>query len=275
MILHKLLRAVVFVGAAVVAPAGNDVEHQGDPNRQCTHNTDGRKDGLDCSEDGAECTRSQLKVYFGCSDGERPIHDQKTWQYLRQTYHDILGAEKSTIGLPNRPFNGFSVPYYVGQSDGRGRGLFAAKDIPKSGQVWTAVRTAEFEDAETYRDFLFAIPADLACDVMLWAYVAYDAVRGYDTDDEDDEDDEEEEGVGDDEEDEILKIMVDLDEMSFCNDGGDKKSNLDWNSEVAAQYPNDSDFGRVFAMEEVKEGSELLCNYSGFFEKDKWKFFRL
>ena len=81
--------------------------------------------------------------------------------------------------------------------------------------------------------------------------------------------------AGDDEEDEILKIMVDLDEMSFCNDGGDKKSNLDWNSEVAAQYPNDSDFGRVFAMEEVKEGSELLCNYSGFFEKDKWKFFGL
>ena len=244
-----------------------------------THNREdvagNNKDILDCSEEGTECTLSQLKIYFGCSSGERPIHDQKTWQYLRQTYHGIVGGEKSTIGPPSRAYNGFAVPYFVDQSPGRGRGLFAATDIPKGSLIWTASRTAEFEDAETYRKFLLTIPADLACDVMMWAYVSY----GSETDGENklhDEEDEEEEAE-DEEEDEgeefSLKIMVDLDESSFCNDGG-KKRNMDWDEEAASLYPDNSDW-RTFAVDDVKKGDELLCNYSGFFQKDKWAAFGL
>lgn len=238
-----------------------------------THNradvTGNSKDDLDCSAEGTECTLSQLKIYFGCSSGERPIHDQKTWQYLRQTYHDIVGAEKSTIGPPSRAFNGFAVPYFVDQSPGRGRGLFAANDIPKGSLIWTASRTAEFEDAETYRNFLLAIPADLACDVMMWAYVSH----GSEIDGERDSYDEEEDEDDNEDEESSLKIMVDLDESSFCNDGG-KKRNMDWDEVAAALYPDQSDW-RTFAMEYVKKGDELLCNYSGFFQKDKWATFGL
>lgn len=246
-----------------------------------THNREdvigNNKGDLDCSTEGAECTLSQLKIYFGCTSDERPIHDQKTWQYLRQTYHDIVGAEKSTIGPPNRAFNGFAVPYYVDQSPGRGRGLFAARDIPKGSLIWTASRTAEFEDAETYRNFLLTIPADLACDVMMWAYVSY----GSETDGKSEhyvegEGEEEESGDGDvedEEEESSLKIMLDLDEGSFCNDGG-KRRNMDWDQEAASLYPDNSDL-RTFAVEDVKKGDELLCNYSGFFQKDKWTAFGL
>jgi len=63
-----------------------------------------------------------------------------------------------------------------------------------------------------------------------------------------------------DDDEEALKIMVDLDEASLC----DAESNLDWNSEVASQHPNDSDFGRAFALRDVKEGDEILCIYSVF-----------
>ena len=245
-----------------------------------THNredlTGNNKGDLDCSAEEAGCTLSQLKIYFGCTSDERPIHDQKTWQYLRQTYHDIVGAEKSTIGPPNRAFNGFAVPYYVDQSPGRGRGLFAAKDISKGSLIWTASRTAEFEDAETYRSFLLTIPADLACDVMMWAYVSY----GSETDEESEninDEEAEEDNVENEEEDEdgesSLKIMLDLDESSFCNDGG-KKRNMDWDEEAAALYPDNSDW-RTFAVKDVKKGDELLCNYSGFFQKDKWAAFGL
>ena len=249
-----------------------------------THNrediTGNNKGDLDCSAEEAECTLSQLKIYFGCTSDERPIHDQKTWQYLRQTYHDIVGAEKSTIGPPNRAFNGFAVPYYVDQSPGRGRGLFASRDIPKGSLIWTASRTAEFEDAESYRNFLLTIPADLACDVMMWAYVSYGSETDGESENINDEEEEEdyvdsEDEDEDDEEDyeSSLKIMLDLDECSFCNDGG-KKRNMDWDEEAAALYPDNSDW-RTFAVKDVKKGDELLCNYSGFFQKDKWAAFGL
>ena len=71
-----------------------------------------------------------------------------------------------------------------------------------------------------------------------------------------------------DDDEEALKIMVDLDEASLC----DAESNLDWNSEVASQHPNDSDFGRAFALRDVKEGDEILCNYSGFCDEDDWAY---
>ena len=274
------LVAFLLASAFFVSASGADENERREreySTHMYTHTWKNATEGLDCSAEGTECTLSQLKIYFGCSSGERPVHDQKTWQYLRQTYHDIVGGDKSTIGPPNRSFNGFAVPYYVDQSPGRGRGLFAARDIRKGSLIWTASRTAEFEDAETYRSFLFTIPAELACDVMMWAYVSY----GSEIDGESNEDDEEEES--DDEEDDeegeqaeeesSTKIMVDLDESSFCNDGG-KKSNMDWDAEAAALYPDNSDW-RTFAVKDVKEGEELLCNYSGFFEKEKWASFGL
>lgn len=48
------------------------------------------------------------------------------------------------------------------------------------------MRSAEFEDAESYRKFLLAIPVYLARDVMLWAYVSED---DHDNDEEEVDDD--------------------------------------------------------------------------------------
>ena len=49
---------------------------------------------------------------------------------------------------------------------------------------------------------------------------------------------------------------------------------MDWDQEAASLYPDNSDL-RTFAVEDVKKGDELLCNYSGFFQKDKWTAFGL
>jgi len=167
---------------------------------------------------------------------------------MRDAYVQTVGAERSTIGSAESGFNGFSQPYYIDHND-YGRGIYANADIPKSSLVWQNFRSARFDDGSSYRSFLMKLPPNLACDVMQWAYV---------TDDE---------------------INVDLDEGSFCNDGGREESNIDFDKEVSRKFPNRADIRirvdmQLFATRDIAKGEELLCNY-GSFSDANWEQFGL
>ena len=114
---------------------------------------------------------------FECDDlfsgnVQRPIHDASTWQFLRGVYLGVVGPHRSTIALEDLFRNdGFAVPVKVVHIPNKGRGVIAPHDIPEGTLVWDSIHTARFPSPTSYRRFLASLPDDLACDVMLWAYV--------------------------------------------------------------------------------------------------------
>jgi len=168
----------------------------------------------------------------------RPIHSKETWAHTRKVYQAVVGEEDSTV-QDDEKVDGFHVPVVSKQSPGKGRGIYAGRDIKKGEIIWTGVNSARFRWGDDYREFLNSIEPHLACDVLQWAYVQ-------DMGDEDDD----------------LRVTVDLDDGSFCNDG-DGEPNKGCDPDLADGYSGGCK-KNYFALRDIKEGEEFLCDYSSF-----------
>jgi len=214
----------------------------------------------DSADDEKAYTARRLWDHLGCTEifqSERPIHDQSTWSNARQVYKKIVGEESSL--LHDSESTGFAVPIEAKQAPGKGRGIFAARDIKKTTLIWNTKQTARFQDGELYREFIFALETGFACDVLQWAYVQ-------------DLGDDKEEDNYDDEEYSDLHISVDLDEGCFCNDG--EEPNLGCDREAAEEFPGGCK-SNYFALRDIEAGEELICSYYSFVRPDGWKEFGL
>jgi hypothetical protein len=183
----------------------------------------------------ASYTMGEMWQHLNCDkalEQGRPIYGQETWREMRNVYTSIVGHEKSTIGSLEFDYNGFAQPYFVRHNQ-YGRGIYAAMDIPEGALVWQNIRSAQFSEGASYREFVMRVPPDLACDVLQWGYVDYDH-----------------------------KINVDLDEGSLCNDGGNE-GNIDFDEERSALFPVRPHI-QLFANTNISKDEELLCNYGGF-----------
>jgi hypothetical protein len=183
----------------------------------------------------ASYTLGEMWEHFNCDkvlEQGRPILGQEIWHEMRELYASIVGYEKSTVGSLESDYNGFVQPYYVSHNQ-YGRGIYAAMDIPEGALVWQSIRSAQFSDGASYREFVRRLRPDWACDVMQWSYVDYDKT-----------------------------IIVDLDEGALCNDGGDE-GNIDLDekrSEMLHVPPGI----QLFATRNISQDEELFCNYGGF-----------
>jgi len=180
-------------------------------------------------------TADLSKIYdsLNCPDKQR-IHDTETWKLLQSTYEKSV--KKSS--MPKGGFiglDGFYVPYKVKKGK-HGRGIFATKPIPKGTLVWRSFQTARFEDPAEYRQFLHDIPAELACDVIPWAYTRLERTK---TDD--------------------LRVVVcvDLDPGSFVNEGMTK---FERNLKVATPRWTGCKL-EFYATRDILIGEELRINY--------------
>lgn len=186
-------------------------------------------------------TIEEFKETLGCNEvfsKPRPIHDESTWSLLREISEDILGAQQTPtdyVASLNSSSDGFAVPYYVDYSPGKGRGIFAAENIKANALIWSNAYTAKFE-AAAFRQYLQSLSPSLACEVIEWAYVDEHADN------------------------KELSIMVDLDPMSFCNDGGMIARNIEWMDYDTGTFDSD------FAIRDIKAGEEILCDYASFDE---------
>lgn len=216
----------------------------------------------------------ELEDFLGCEEiieAGRPVHSHEDWVSLRNAYRDIVGKEKSTL-LPDDNIDGFNVRIVSKISPGRGRGVFAEEDIKRGTLVWTQKhQSAQFRRGYHFRKFLATIPPEMACDVLMWAYV-HDLNEAYwDVNDENKYD---------------LVINCDLDEGSFINSGGWKdgaKGNIGCIDEFSDKYarkylPEYSDSGcpeNLFALRDIKAGEEILCKYADFAIPKGWMYLGL
>ena len=180
---------------------------------------------------------------------ERPIHSQQRWNQAIDIYHSIIEDSH-----PDPRKNGFSVGVEAKQTQGKGRGIYATHPIKKGELVWSSKRTARFDDANDYRQFLSMLDVDFACDVLQWAYV---------------------QDVSDSEEYEELQISVDLDEGCCCNgEGDDEPSSVGCDEDEAVNYEGGCR-SNYFALRDIEAGEELICNYEEFALEDGWEEFGL
>ena len=157
------------------------------------------------------------------------------------------------------------MPFEARQSPGKGRGLFALKDIPKGTPLYDFSQSAQFRTKSEFVEFLRILKPNLACDILIWAY-------GQDFGENDNE---------------SLRIVVDLDPGSYCNDSSFQKGNMGWLGpfgNIAGAFKEDYPaFAKIIrsngtvrqdafksaplvATKNINKGDELLCMYAQFSE---------
>ncbi|CAJ1945093.1 unnamed protein product [Cylindrotheca closterium] len=196
--------------------------------------------------DEAECFLGDIADLRGCPDYRyNAILNETEWVLMRSAYIAIVGPKKATVNLTY--WSGMKVPFRVGYSPGRGRGVFSVEDIPKGTLVWTSEHTAAFETGIQYRQFLRALPDFMVCDLLIWCYTAKD--------------------ISD-----VHYIGCDLDEGSLFNTyddraeyniGGLKGTKVDFKANEL-----------VYALRDITAGEELVTAY-GSFDTDDFAAFDL
>lgn len=208
----------------------------------------------------SDWTSDDIWLHLDCDgifETTRPIHSNETWVMLRNTYRNLVGPEASSIS-PSDETNGFKVPYKALIAPGnKGRGVFAAAPIKKGSLVWTSHKhqSAQFHDGDAYRQFLGALPADLACDVIQWAYVEDLGTANFPK----------------------LTICVDLDEGTLVNTqwyDTDPENNIGCVLEQSDKYPGGCK-ENLFALRDIDAGEEFLVDYGDFAIEEGWKEFGL
>jgi hypothetical protein len=185
------------------------------------------------------------------NESERPIYDLEMWMTLRRVYRDHAG-ENSTFELTEQ--DGFSVAVEAKQSPGKGRSIYAAQDIRRGDHIaCTATQEAEFDSGTSYKRFLATLPEDMACDLLIWAYVL----------------------IPDENVRETARIYVDLEIGALMNSVYSPEETTD-----AGCLPEWNDLhpggcgDNIYALRDIRKGQEILMDYDSLVGDDYgWEWF--
>mmetsp|Transcript_18401 Transcript_18401/g.51310 ORF Transcript_18401/g.51310 Transcript_18401/m.51310 type:complete len:319 (-) Transcript_18401:469-1425(-) len=201
------------------------------------------------------------------------IHTVETWKTFNRIYNEVIAATKGDPELeqeftipPSFDNHGFQFPIEIKFDPVFGRGVYALTDIPKSALLYISTNNGAFYNGQTYRNFLRALPANLACDVSIWAFVRWvslDTEWNY-----------------------KHMVCVDLDEGSFVNSANsDDDYNMALGNDEGTFYWDGTEeeqqqlwFGckmKFWASRDIRAGEEIRAEYGDFVELDGWKFMGL
>jgi len=180
-----------------------------------------------------------IRRHFNCKahahDQSKPLHSQEEWQFIREKYNGVVD-DRVKFDDPMPPTLGYTLrdqsppPFFAKFSPGKGRGVFASRDIKKGELVHDGNRSAsQFSDGMAWRRFVFSLPREMACDIAEWSWTQSLSVQGR------------------------LEALVDLNIAAFFNTGGEMKSNV--NPKVPTSL-------KFYATRDIKKGSELLYDYN-------------
>ena len=194
-------------------------------------------------------TRSDIDWHFECDFDDRPIIPQSAWRRAREIYASQLSPSSPFVPGDSKN-DGFSVPIETRKAPGKGRGIFALRDIKRGELVWNTQQTARFATAEAFRDFIFALDEKFVCDALNFSYVQMVARNGSG-------------GGGESVKEKV--VHVDLDEGALCNSPQREfeDENIGCLDDMGKEYDGGCQ-ANYFALRDIKEGEELLCAYGVF-----------
>ena len=207
---------------------------------------------------------SELRDYFDCSehayDLNKALPTLNEWMVLHQQYRELVDSEplallKSivppTLGYShgsssdsgsssvNDIDHDIPPPYYAGQSDGKGRGLFASRPIRKGELVQNGPQSSViFPNATAFRRLIVNLPRMTACDVTEWAWT-----QQLSNDDDDEEEDKAEDAK--------MWILLDLNIAALMN-----------SSDEPNVAPRSNRHTKFYALRDIDVDEEILQDYS-------------
>ena len=198
-------------------------------------------------QDWQKWSRHDFKKQFQCSHhlsvGTKAVPTLEYWQTLRDVYKSEVDSSFA-FDDPVPPTQGYTLnengppPYYADISPGKGRGLFASRDI-KEGELVDGIESGTksdmiFTTVNAIRRYLLALPEPMACDVLEWTYTQK-IVKGGPP---------------------VLVVASDISSLM----------NSAWDDDVDANVmPKDkSSSVLLYASRDIKKGEEILMNYDVF-----------
>jgi len=183
-----------------------------------------------------------IRKHFACKacahDQKKPLPTLQDWQLFRSQYSEMVDNKHIFRDDPVPPTMGYTLsdtrgppPYYAEHSaDGRGRGLFASRDIKKGELVHDGTDSdVMFPDAMSWRRFIFSLPRNRACDMIDWTWTQKLEENGK------------------------HRIFAAINISILLNGGKDGK-NVNIN-------PDSSTSSKFYATRDIEKGEELLTNY--------------
>ena len=126
-----------------------------------------------------------LKCSKHAHDMDKPLPDMEFWTYYRNVYKNVVDKNVVQFDDPIPPTEGYTLttngekqPYYAKRSPGKGRGLFASRDIKKGEVVHDGTNSDVIMSGKDFRRFLFALPQKMACDATEWVSIRLQQVLG-------------------------------------------------------------------------------------------------
>ena len=185
---------------------------------------------------------NDFRIIYGCDDlpnnGTATLPNNEYWQVLRDAYIAQVDNEYK-FDDPIPPTRGYTLnedgapPFYAAMAPGKGRGLFASRDIKKGELVHDGTKgDVTFPDAMSFRRYLHALPtATHKCDVMQWCWTQKLEAGGPHV------------------------LLCELNIASLMNGGG-------WGGDDNINVgPNNSTSRLFYAKKDIEKGKEILMNY--------------
>jgi len=134
-------------------------------------------------QDWHKWSRHDFRAQFQCSHhlsaGTKSVPTLEYWQTLRDVYNSEVDSSVR-FDDPVPPTQGYTLnengapPYYAKLSPGKGRGLFASRNI-QEGELVDGIEGGTksymiFATIDAMRRYLMALPEPMACDVLEWTY---------------------------------------------------------------------------------------------------------
>mmetsp|Transcript_12963 Transcript_12963/g.18577 ORF Transcript_12963/g.18577 Transcript_12963/m.18577 type:complete len:309 (-) Transcript_12963:33-959(-) len=183
---------------------------------------------------------------FNCNeylnDGTKPIPTMEYWETVLAVYNRVVDP---TYKFDNEvpPTEGYRLnvdgaqPYYAKLSPGKGRGLFASRDIQKGEIMHNGTKSdIVFPDGLSWKRFMVALPREMACDLSEWTFTQQFKQGG------------------------PMRVVSSLNIAILMNEGDTLK---DVNVQPEDGNGQPSEYSAVFyAMRDIKKDEEILMDYS-------------
>ena len=197
----------------------------------------------------------------------RRFYTPERWRVMREFYHDFVESDLAEKPLRDgeRPrtyqftLNESFDPPTVPTQTKYGRGLAAARDIKEGELVFKATNnTIVFAHPHTWRKWIWALYNEVddktsggkdfpeyACDAMVWSWIQRFEMDG------------------------PRYIVLDLDNGSLLNEGRAGDPNFQPPNVRCGEEGGECDMS-YYALQDIREGDELLCDYRSFALIDDW-----
>lgn len=121
----------------------------------------------------------QIYAHFDCwthaRNQHKPLYTPKMWALIWKVFAAQAGIDVSVLRIHDNGSN-----YYSDYSEGKGWGVFAARNFSKGELVHDgSLNTVFWNDGLRWKEFIVSLPPAMSCDVLEWSWIQKGGDEGW------------------------------------------------------------------------------------------------